>query len=62
MAYLSDETAVETPVPVSDIVGIVGLFYLAILVIGLAVGIAFEGNRGAATPALDWTYASSFTA
>lgn len=63
MAYHSD----DAPVSLSNIVGIMGLFYLAILATILTVGAVTGGNptggnRGAAMPALDWTYASNVTA
>jgi hypothetical protein len=57
MAYLAH----EAPVPAWEIVGIIGLFYIAILVSVLAAGAAL-GTLDGALPVIDWTYASSFTA
>lgn len=58
MTYLSE----EAPVSLSDIVGIVGLFYVALLVAVVVVGSVIGGNLGDALPVLDTTYASNFTA
>lgn len=58
MAYVPD----EAPASLSDIVGIMGLFYLALLVTVVAVGPIAGGDPGQLLPALDASYASNFTA
>ena len=58
MAYLAE----DAPVSLADIVASTGLFYIGLLVAAIVVA-TFAGNSvGDAMPALDWTYASNFTA